>query len=65
MFHLKIKYQWANISIWYEVTITTKDVNSDLAHDEVYSIQHYVIKFFCDLRQAGGFLWVVSVISTN
>jgi hypothetical protein len=24
--------------------------------DEVYSIQHYVIKFVSDLRQVGGFL---------
>jgi hypothetical protein len=27
--------------------------------DEVYSIQLYVIKFVSDLRQVGGFLWVV------
>ena len=26
---------------------------------EVYSIQHYVIKFVGDLRQVGGFLWVL------
>ena len=26
---------------------------------EVYSIQHYVIKFVSDLRQVGGFLWVL------
>jgi hypothetical protein len=29
------------------------------AHGEVYSIQHYVIKFVSDLRQVGGFLWVL------
>jgi hypothetical protein len=28
------------------------------AHSEVYSIQHYVIKFVSDLRQVGGFLWL-------
>jgi hypothetical protein len=28
------------------------------AHCEVYSIQHYVIKFVSDLRQVGGFLRV-------
>jgi hypothetical protein len=27
--------------------------------DEVYSIQHYVIKFVSDLRQSGGFLRVL------
>ena len=26
---------------------------------EVYSIQHDVIKFVVDLRQVGGFLWVL------
>jgi hypothetical protein len=26
---------------------------------EVYSIQHYVIKFVSDLQQVGGFLWVL------
>ena len=25
----------------------------------VYSIQHYVIKFVSDMRQVGGFLWVL------
>ena len=28
-------------------------------HGEVYSIQHYVIKFVSDLRQVGGFLPVL------
>jgi len=26
---------------------------------EVYSMQHYVIKFASDFRQVGGFLWVL------
>ena len=39
--------------------ITTKVVSSNLAHGEVYSIQHYVIKFVSDLRQVAGFLPVV------
>jgi hypothetical protein len=34
-------------------------VSSNPVHDEVYSIQHYVIKFVSDLRQVGGFLWVL------
>ena len=38
------------------VSITTKVVNSNLAQDEVHSIQHYVIKFASDLQQVGGFL---------
>jgi hypothetical protein len=40
------------------VPITTKIVSSNRAHGEVYSIQHYVIKFVSDLRQVGGFLRV-------
>jgi len=39
------------------VSITTKVVNSNPANGEVYSI-HYVIKFFSDLLQVGGFLRV-------
>ena len=45
--------------------ITTKVVNSNSVHGEVYSIQHYVIKFVSDLRQVGGFLLFSSVSSTN
>ena len=47
--------------------ITTKALSSNLVHGEVYSIQHYVIKFVSELRQAGGFLRVLRypVSSTN
>ena len=38
------------------VSITTKVVSSNLAQDEVHSLQHYVIKFVSDLQQVGGFL---------
>jgi hypothetical protein len=38
------------------VPITTKVVSSNLAYGEVYSIQHYAIKFVSDLWP--GFLWV-------
>ena len=40
------------------VPITT-NVSSKPVHGEVYSIQHYVIKFASDLRQVGGFLRVL------
>ena len=39
--------------------ITTNIVRSNPVHGEVYSIQHYVIKFISDLRQVDGFLWVL------
>ena len=41
------------------VPITTKGVSSNPVQGEVYSIQHYVIKFDSDLQQVGGFLWVL------
>jgi len=36
------------------VPITT-NVSSNPAHGDVYSMQHYVLKFVSDLRQVGGF----------
>ena len=36
------------------VPITTEVVSSSSVHDEVYSIQLYVIKFISDMRQVGG-----------
>ena len=41
------------------VPITTEVVSSNSIHGEVYSIQHYVIKFVSDLWQVGGFLRVL------
>jgi len=41
------------------VPITTKVMSSNPANGEVYSIQHYVIKFVSDLRQLSGFLRVL------
>jgi hypothetical protein len=41
------------------VPISSKVVSSSPDHSEVYSIQHYVIKFISDLRQVGGFLRVL------
>ena len=38
------------------VPITTMHVSQNSVHGEVYSILHYVIKFFSDLRQVCGFL---------
>ena len=46
------------------VAITTKVVSLNHVHGEVYSIQHYVMKFARDLPQVGGFLRVL-VSSTN
>ena len=47
------------VSIVESVHINTKVVGSNPVHGEVYSIQHYVIKFVSDLRQVCGFLRVL------
>ena len=41
------------------VPITTNIVSSNPTLGEVYSIQHYLIKFVSDLRQVGDFPRVV------
>ena len=41
------------------IAIITNVVSLNPAHDEVYSIQHYVIKFVSDLRQVDGFFRVL------
>ena len=40
-------------------------MSSNPAHGEVYSIQHYVIKFAKDLQQVGGFLQVLRFPLSN
>jgi hypothetical protein len=55
------------VIVWYldlqlpvqSVPIITKVVRSNAAHIEVYTMQHYVIKFVSDLRLVGGFLCVL------
>ena len=52
--------RWLDLQIPMQpLPITTKVVSSNPTHGEVYSMQHYVIKFVNDLRQVGGFLWVL------
>ena len=38
---------------------TTYVISSNPAYGEMHSIQHYLIKFVCDLRQVDGFLRVL------
>ena len=47
------------------VRITTTVVSLNPVHLELYSIKRYVIKkkFVRDLRQVGGFLWVLQISS--
>jgi len=44
------------------VPIITEVVSSSPVHGEVYSIQHYVIKFVSDLRQVSGLLKLTAKI---
>jgi hypothetical protein len=50
---------WSQVHkhIWYRCNHYNYEFES--RSGEVYSIQHYVIKFVSDLRQVGGFLWVL------
>ena len=41
------------------VPITTNVMNSNPAHGEMYSMQHYVIKFVSDFWQVGDFLQIL------
>jgi len=47
------------------VPIITNVVGSNPDNGEVYSIQHYEIKFVNDLRQVASFLRVLPVSSAN
>ena len=47
------------------VSITTDGVGSNLDQDEVYLLQHYVIKFVSDWQQVHGFSPCPPVSSTN
>jgi hypothetical protein len=49
-------YEHGGLANFTSRQIKVKVVSSNPAHSEVYSIQHYVIKFVSDLRQVGGFL---------
>jgi len=41
------------------VPITTNVVSSNPIQVRFTSMQNYVIKFVCVLRQVGGFLWIL------
>ena len=68
----EIVYHLVTLKIWlldlhlpmHSVPITINVVNSNPAHGELYSIQHYMIKFVSDLRQVGCFLPPINLIAT-
>jgi hypothetical protein len=47
------------------VLFTTKVESPNTAHDKVFSIQHYVIKFVCDIATGQWFSLGTLVSSTN
>ena len=51
---------WLDLQLHVQsVPITTKVVSSNPVYGDVYSIQHYVIKFVSDLRHVSAFLGVL------
>ena len=54
----KSKYKILQTNVGVPSLPICVSVSKNPAHGEVYSIQHYVIKFVSDLWQVGGFLWV-------
>ena len=40
----------------YAISLITKGMRSNPAHDKLYTIQYYVIKFVSDLLNVGSFL---------
>ena len=63
MLHDILFFLWDNRGVDRKIVcnqcITTNVVGSKSAHDDVRSIQHYVIKFSSALRQVGCFLRVL------
>ena len=59
LFGWSFKVLERNANTYESVPITAKVVSSYPVHEEVYKIQHYVIKFVSNLRQGGGFLRVL------
>ena len=58
--HLSLDRMVVIITTTYAInTYHYNVVNSNPAHEEVYSIQQYVIMLVSDLRQVGGFLWIL------
>ena len=47
------------VFLWYCSSWLTNVKYRNPVYDDVYSIQHYVIKFVSDLPQVGGFLRVL------
>jgi hypothetical protein len=60
MITTRVTYPWSFVQ---SVPITTNVLS--LNHGEVYSIQHYAKKFVSELRQVGGFLRVLVIISRS
>ena len=55
-------WSWSYGSWIYNLPVqsvpNTTNVSSNPVHGEVYSMQHYVMKFVSDLREISGFLQV-------
>ena len=52
---------WMYNCLYRQCLSQRKVLSSNSAHGEVYSIQHYVLKFVSGLRQICGFLWLINL----
>jgi hypothetical protein len=54
-----LKVTFLSFSLDQYVTSDLSQVTDKLYHNLTANTEHYVIKFVSDLRQVGGFLWVL------
>ena len=57
--YLSLFFYFVVVCLFIFVTSITKFVSSNPVCGEVYSIQHYVIRFVSDLRQVSGFIRIL------
>ena len=54
----RLSWSWSwylGLQLFMQLVLITTNVNLNPARGEVYSMQHYVIKFVSDLQKVGGF----------
>jgi hypothetical protein len=56
IFILRGHFDRDNIVVRFTTTCAFLPITTNVVHGEVYSIQHYVIKFVSNLRHVAGFL---------
>ncbi len=65
MFRKGLSWSYGSWVYNYQCLFATDVVRSNPIHGNMYSIQHYAIKFVSDLTQVSGFLQVSSTNKTD